>query len=131
LLSISGVGSDVREIQAAAQQGNEQAQLALDMYEYRIRKYIGAYVAAMNGIDLLVFTGGVGENSILIRKRICEQITYLGTVIDHARNELPSSEDRIISADSSTVTVLVIPTNEELMIARKTYSLLTLLAGNN
>jgi acetate kinase len=85
----------------------------------------------MNGIDLLVFTGGVGENSTLIRKQICEQITYLGTVIDHARNELPSSEDRIISADSSTVTVLVIPTNEELMIAKKTYSLLTLLTDNN
>jgi acetate kinase len=131
LLSISGIGSDVREIQEAALQGDEKAQLALDMYEYRIRKYIGAYVAAMNGIDLLVFTGGVGENSILIRKHICEQITYLGTVIDHTRNELPSFDDRIISTDSSTVTVLVIPTNEELMIAKKTYSLLTLLTGNN
>jgi acetate kinase len=131
LLAISGIGSDVREIQEAALQGDEKAQLALDMYEYRIRKYIGAYVAAMNGIDLIVFTGGVGENSNLIRKHICEQITYLGTVIDHEKNELPSSEDRIISADSSTVIVLVIPTNEELMIAKKSYSLLTMLMNDN
>jgi acetate kinase len=124
LTAISGISGDMREIQQAADEGNVQAILALDMYEYRIRKYIGAYSAAMNGIDALVFTGGVGENSSYVRKRICQQLTFLGLELDMKHNELRCNEDRIISTGSSKISVMVIPTNEELMIAQKTFALL-------
>ncbi|MDQ1909907.1 acetate kinase [Paenibacillus sp. GD4] len=125
LLAVSGISGDVREVLTAAMDGDGNAQLALDMYEYRIRKYIGAYTAAMDGMDVLIFTGGVGENAAYIRERVCSRLSYLGVKLDQALNAVRSSEERIISEDCSRVKVMVIPTNEELMIARKTYTLLT------
>ncbi|MCS7460942.1 acetate kinase [Paenibacillus doosanensis] len=124
LLGVSGISSDVREIQEAARQGQASAILALEMYEYRIRKYIGAYAAAMNGVDAIVFTGGVGENSSYLRQQITQRLTYLGVAVDERLNEAADSGERLISAEQSRVSVLVIPTNEELMIAQKTYALL-------
>ncbi|WP_282942727.1 acetate kinase [Paenibacillus sp. RC67] len=124
LLGVSGISSDVREIQEAALQGQASAILALEMYEYRIRKYIGAYAAAMNGLDVIVFTGGVGENSSSLRHQIMKRLTYLGVAVDEQLNEASDNGERTISTKSSSVSVLVIPTNEELMIAQKTYALL-------
>ncbi len=123
LQAVSGLSSDLREIMEAMEEGDKQATLAFDMYEYRIRKYIGAYAAAMNGVDVIVFTAGVGENASLLRERICEQLTYLGVTFDPNRNNEHSVTDRRITSDDSRVQVLVIPTNEELVIARDTYRL--------
>jgi acetate kinase len=106
------------------EEGDKDATLAFEMYEYRIRKYIGAYAAAMNGLDVLVFTAGVGENSAPLRKRILENLTYLGIEIDEHENLIRSGEDRRISKPTSKVEVLIIPTNEELVIARDTYELI-------
>ena len=112
--------SDMRDIEDAALEGDRMARLTLDIYEYRIAKYIGAYVAAMNGADAIVFTAGVGENSPIIRKEICENyLGYLGIEIDDEANEV-RGEERIVSKPGSRVTVMVIPTNEELVIARDT-----------
>ncbi|MGV2806520.1 acetate kinase, partial [Clostridium perfringens] len=91
------------------------------MYEYRVRKYIGSYAAAMNGVDVIVFTAGVGENSIVLRQRVLEQLTYLGVELDEELNSIRSGEPRRISAANSKVEVLVVPTNEELVIARDTH----------
>ncbi|KRE70469.1 acetate/propionate family kinase [Paenibacillus sp. Soil750] len=124
LLGISGISSDVREVQQAATDGDPRAILALEMYEYRIRKYIGAYSAVMNGIDALVFTGGVGENSVSLRRNVCEQLTFLGLMLDTEKNTERTQTERFISTESSPVSILVIPTNEELLIAQKTFSLL-------
>lgn len=124
LIAISGLSSDMREIISGVEEGDKNATLAFEMYEYRLRKYVGAYAAAMNGIDALVFTAGVGENSSFLRARMCEELTYLGLELDPARNEDNTGEDRIISTDQSRVSVLVIPTNEELVIARDTYELI-------
>jgi acetate kinase len=120
LFGISGLSSDMREIEEAMVEGDRRAKLAFDMYEYRIRKYIGAYTAAMNGMDVLIFTAGVGENSSTLRERICEQLTYLGVELDRERNCASLRGERVISADTSKVKVVVIPTNEEWMIARET-----------
>jgi acetate kinase len=94
------------------------------MNTYRIKKYIGAYTAAMNGLDALVFTAGIGENSSLIRKMACEEMQFLGIELDQLKNDVRSKENRIISTEKSKVTVLVIPTNEELEIANQTYALM-------
>lgn len=123
LLAISGISSDMREIEEAAEAGDKNAALAFDMYVYRLRKYIGAYAAAMDGIDALVFTAGVGENSELLRKAVCEKLTFLGIELSDERNRTGRGKERRISADGSKVEVLVIPTNEEWMIARDTYAL--------
>ncbi|GIQ67602.1 acetate kinase [Xylanibacillus composti] len=123
LQAVSGLSSDMREIIEAMQAGDKQAALAFEMYEYRIRKYIGSYAAAMNGVDAVVFTAGVGENAALLRERICEQLSYLGVELDRERNNEQSSSDRRITTEQSRVQVLVIPTNEELVIARDTYRL--------
>ncbi|WP_054949683.1 acetate/propionate family kinase [Numidum massiliense] len=120
LLGISGVSSDMRDIEKAMSEGDANAKLAHDMYVYRVQKYIGAFTAAMNGVDAIVFTAGVGENSSLLRQRVCEKLTYLGLSLDEAKNEVRSDEPRTISSDDSRVQVLVVPTNEELMIARET-----------
>lgn len=125
LLAISGLSSDMREIEQAMNEGDRNAQLAFDMYEYRIRKYVGAYAAAMNGIDVLIFTAGVGENASTLRKRICDNLTFLGIEIDEEANKVRSGEDRRISKPGSKVDVLIIPTNEELVIARDTYRLIS------
>ncbi len=123
LQAISGFSSDMREITDAMRDGDKQAKLAFDMYTYRLRKYIGAYAAGMNGIDVLVFTAGVGENSIILRQAVCDNLTFMGIELDAALNEIRSKEARIISTASSRVKVLVVPTNEELLIARDTYKL--------
>jgi acetate kinase len=120
LIGISGISSDMREIEEAMEQGDQRAKLAFDMYEYRIRKYIGSYSAAMNGLDVLIFTAGVGENSPLLRETICRNLTFFGVEIDGEANESKSDQARKISGDDSKVDVFVIPTNEELMIARDT-----------
>lgn len=121
LLAISGISSDMREIVDAMNEGDAQAKLAFDMYAYRIRKYIGAYAAAMNGLDAILFTAGVGENSDVLRKAVCEQLTFFGVALDEERNRVRSSSPRRITTDESKVDVLVVPTNEELLIARDTY----------
>jgi len=119
MLGISGVSSDMREIEQAAEDGNERAKLALDMYTYRIRKYIGAYATAMGGIDILVFTGGVGENSKMVRMNVCANLDFIGIEMDPEKNDTRGKEAKICSVESR-VKVLVVPTNEELVIAQDT-----------
>ncbi|MBO2943137.1 acetate kinase [Paenibacillus sp. F411] len=125
LLAISGVSSDMREITEGMDKGEANATLAFEMYEYRLRKYIGSYAAAMNGVDVLVFTAGVGENSVVLRQKVLEQLTFLGVKLDAELNAIRSGEPRRISAPDSRVEVLVIPTNEELVIARDTHNIVT------
>ena len=115
--------SDMRDVENAANEGNERAQLALDMYFYRIKKYIGAYAAAMDGVDIIVFTAGVGENQVGMREDVCKGLGYLGVKFDAEKNNVRGQE-AVISADDSKVTVCVIPTDEELMIATDTMNLL-------
>ena len=124
MLGITGVSSDMREIDEEAKKGNDRAALGLDMYHYRIRKYIGAYTAAMGGVDVIVFTGGIGENAPYSRSEICKNFDYLGLELDAAKNEDLRGKEAVISTDSSKVTVAVIPTNEELMIAEDTVRLI-------
>lgn len=123
VLGISGVSSDMREVEAAAAGGNSRARLALDMYCYRIKKYIGAYAAAMGGVDIIVWTAGVGENQTDVREDSCKGLEFLGIKIDHEANNTQGKE-AVISAPDSKVTVCVIPTDEELMIAKDTMALL-------
>lgn len=123
LQAISGISSDMREIAAAIDKGDENAKLAFDMYIHRLRKYIGAYAAAMNGVDAVIFTAGVGENSSLVRQAVCDGLTFFGLEIDTQLNNKRSKEARIISTENARVKVLVVPTNEELLIARDTYKL--------
>ena len=117
-----GVSSDFRDIEAAAKSGNHLAEVALDAFRYRVAKYIGAYTAAMNGVDAIAFTAGVGENDKATRKNVCEYLGYLGVKIDDEANNV-RGERRIISAPDSKVKVMLIPTNEELAIARDTLAL--------
>ena len=124
VLGISGVGSDFRDLEKAAKEGNERAQLALDKFAYEVRKYIGSYAAAMGGVDIITFTAGVGENGPDMRESICEGLGFLGVHVDHEKNQIRGKETDISAADS-TVKVYVIPTNEELMIARDTLALVT------
>ena len=113
---VSGVSSDMRDIEAAIKQGNKRAALALQMYEYRIAKYIGAYAAALNGVDIIVFTGGVGENQIVTREQVCKQIEFLGVDLDNEANQI-RGEEKEITKPGSKVRVVIIPTDEEYMIA--------------
>ncbi len=122
VLALSGVSSDFRDIEDAAAQGNGDAALALEKFAYEVKKYIGAYAAALGGCDCLVFTAGVGENSASMRARICEGLEYMGVKLDPERNNVRGKE-ALISADDSKVKVWVIPTNEELMIAQDTAEL--------
>lgn len=122
VLALSGVSSDFRDIENAAEEGNADAALALDKFAYEVRKYIGAYAAALGGCDCLVFTAGVGENSAEMRERICEGLEYMGVKLDKAKNKI-RGEEALISAEDSKVKVWVIPTNEELMIAQDTAEL--------
>ena len=122
MLGLSGVSSDFSDIENGAEEGNENCALALDKFAYEVRKYIGSYAAALGGLDCLVFTAGVGENSASMRARICEGLEFLGVKIDPEKNNTRGKE-AIISADDSKVTVWVIPTNEELMIAQDTAAL--------
>jgi len=122
VLALSGVSSDFRDIEEGSTAGNEDCTLALDKFAYEVRKYIGSYAAALGGLDCLVFTAGVGENSASMRARICQGLEFLGVKIDPEKNNVRGKE-AIISADDSKVTVWVIPTNEELMIAQDTAEL--------
>ena len=119
VLGVSGVSSDMRDLENAVKQGNERAKLALDMYEYRIRKYIGSYMAALDGADVLVFTGGVGENQTNIRYNICKGLNFAGIEIDKELNAKRETET-VISTPASKVKVVIIPTDEEYMIASDT-----------
>lgn len=123
MLGISGVSSDMREIEIAVEQGNERARIGLDMYAYRIKKYIGAYAAAMGGIDVLIFTGGIGENDDIVRRLATEELEYLGIVIDHTKNNGLRKREANIHADNSKVKVMVIPTDEEFVIAQDTLNI--------
>ena len=122
LLGLSGVSSDMRDVCAAAENGNEAAQLTLDIWAYRIRKYIGSYAAAMGGVDAVVFTAGIGENDCVSRAKVCEGLEFMGIEIDPAKND-GKRDEGVISKDGSKVTVMVIPTNEELAIAKDTLEL--------
>ena len=121
---MSGVSSDFRDLENAADEGNERAALALEKFAYEVRKYIGSYAAALGGCDVLVFTAGVGENSGEMRERICNGLEYLGVKLDPEKNKIRGQE-AVISTPDSKVTVLLIPTNEELMIAKDTAELIS------
>ena len=120
---ITGISSDMREIDAAAEAGDGKALLALDMYNYRIRKYVGAYAAAMGGCDIIVFTAGVGENQWTMREGVCENMEWMGVKLDRELNKTVRGTEAVISTPDSKVTVVVIPTDEELMIATDTMEL--------
>ena len=119
---VSGVSSDFRDLEAAAKAGNKRAELAIDVFAYRVAKYVGAYTAAMNGVDNIVFTAGIGENCALVRIKVCSYLGYLGITIDEEANG-KRGEEIVISTPDSKVKVLVVPTNEELAIARETVAL--------
>ncbi len=127
LLGVSGISGDMREIEAGVKNGNERAKVAFDIYEYRIRKYIGAYSVALDGVDAIVFTAGIGENSPFLRQRVCEGLGFLGVTIDAEKNNSKGKEVDI-TGEGSKAKVLVIPTNEELVIARDT---LEIVSGSN
>ena len=122
VLGISGVSSDFRDLDAAAAQGNERAQLALDKFIYEVKKFIGAYTTVMGGVDAIVFTAGIGENSIDLRRQICDGLEYMGIKMDAEKNNVRGKEADVSAADSK-VKIFVIPTNEELMIAMDTAAL--------
>ena len=124
LKGISGISNDIRDIQAAASQGSSQAQLALDLFVDQARHWIGAYLAQLNGADALVFTAGIGENRAELRQAICAHLDQLGIVLDSEKNKAAKAEEAVISAPGARVTVMVIPTNEELVVARETKRLL-------
>ena len=125
MLGITGVSSDMREIEKAAESGNERAILGLKMYRYRIKKYIGAYAAAMGGVDLLIFTGGIGENDPVTREECCQGLEYMGIEFDPQVNQKLRGKEMLISKPSSKVKVMTIPTNEELIIAEHTFKIVT------
>lgn len=124
VIGITGISSDMRDIENAAKEGNERAQLALKMYDYRIKKYIGAYAAALGGVDVVVFTAGVGENQTGTRAQACKGLEFMGIKIDEAKNATIYGEEAIISTPDSKVKVVVVPTDEEIVIARDTKELI-------
>jgi acetate kinase len=120
VLGISGISSDMREVESAAMEGDERAALSLKMYDYRVKKYIGAYAAAMGGLDLLIFTGGIGENACETREAICKDLEFLGIDFDKQLNDGVRGKEVIISKKDSKVIVMIVPTNEEFVIASDT-----------
>ena len=122
ILGISGLSSDFRDLESAANRGDDRSQLAIDVFAYKVKKYIGGYVAAMGGVDAIVFTAGLGENSPFMRDKICNGLEYLGTCIDPDLNKVRGKE-REISVRRARVKIFVIPTNEELVIARDTFNI--------
>ncbi|MBQ9700680.1 MAG: acetate kinase, partial [Lachnospiraceae bacterium] len=123
VLGLSGVSSDFRDLWKAAEEGDKNSKIALEVFSYRVAKYVGSYAAAMNGVDLIAFTAGVGENHSAVRKMICEYFGYLGVQLDEAANETTKGVDGLISTADSKVKVMVVPTNEELKIAQETLAL--------
>lgn len=129
MMGITGISSDMREIQHAAwEDKNERALLALKMYHYRIKKYIGAYAAALGGVDVIIFSGGIGENAPAVRASACEDLEYLGIEIDQEINKTTYGDEQIVSTENSRVKVIVVPTNEELVIADDTYRIVSSIA---
>ena len=124
ILGVSGISNDNRDVQAAAKEGNERAQLAIDMQRYQIIKFVGSYIAAMNGVDSIVFTGGIGENDAGLRAEVCKNFSFVGVEIDEEQNAKRGEEIKI-STENSRVSVYVIPANEELAIARDTKAIVT------
>ncbi len=124
VLGVSGVSNDNRDVKAEAEKGNHRAQLAIDMQRYQILKFVGSYIAAMNGVDAIAFTGGIGENDAEIRAFVCENLKYMGVEIDNEQNKKNGQEVKI-STDNSKVQVYIIPTNEELAIARDTLRIIS------
>jgi len=124
VIGVSGISSDMREIDKAISEGNERAALALKMYEYRIKKYIGSYMAALNGADVIVFTGGVGENQTGTRQRVCESLAFMGVKIDNELNASSRGKEVLLSLPNSAVKIVVIPTDEEFMIASDTLEII-------
>jgi acetate kinase len=120
VLGISGISSDMREVESAAAEGDERAVLALKMYDYRVKKYIGAYAAAMGGVDIIIFTGGIGENGYETRENICRDLEFIGIKFDKQKNDGVRGKEMIISKKESPVTVMIVPTNEEYVIASDT-----------
>ena len=126
MLGITGISSDMREITNAAwNEDNKRAQLGLDMYSYRIKKYIGAYSAALGGLDTLIFAGGIGENGPVLRESVCKGLEYIGIKIDASKNNNSFGEEKVISTGDSRVKVIVVPTNEELVIANDTFEIVS------
>jgi acetate kinase len=123
MLGVSGISSDMREVESAAAEGDERAILSLKMYDYRVKKYIGAYAAAMGGVDLIIFTGGIGENGSETRENICVEMEFMGLEFDKEKNTGVRGKEIVISKESSRVKVMVIPTNEEFVIASDTMSI--------
>ncbi len=121
----------MREVETAAAEGDERATLSLKMYDYRIKKYIGAYAAAMGGVDLIIFTGGVGENSSENRENICKDLEFIGIDFDKQKNEGVRGKEMVISKKGSKVTVMIVPTNEELVIATETRDIVEHRSSNN
>ena len=119
VLGVSGVSSDMREVEEAAQKGHERAKLSLQMYNYRVKKYIGSYAAAMGGVDVIIFTGGIGENAIEARAEMVSDLEFMGIELDHKKNQI-RSEEAILSTEQSTCKIMLIPTDEELVIAQDT-----------
>ena len=125
LLGISGISNDIRDIAQKAGEGNRRAELALEIFSYRIKKYIGAYSAVLGKVDALSFSGGIGENAFFLRSRICDSLQSLGIRLDGRKNKNAAGKEALISSNKSAVKVFVVPTNEELMIARDTYSIVS------
>lgn len=125
LQGISELSSDMRDLEAAAEKGNKQAQLALDMFVYRVRKYIGAYAAAMGGLDLILFTGGIGENAVDVRQNVCAGFEFMGVEFDKEANKGVRGKDKVLSTASSRAKVVVVTTDEELVIATDTFSIVS------
>ncbi|MFZ0960353.1 MAG: acetate kinase [Terriglobia bacterium] len=124
LLGISGISNDVRDLENGAKEGNARAALALEVFTYEVKRYVGAYAAAMGGLDALAFAGGIGENSPRVRQQVCNGLEFLGIHLNQEANRVPADGDRVISLPCSRVAVLVIYTNEELMVARETAKVL-------
>ncbi|HPE33382.1 MAG TPA: acetate kinase [Bacteroidales bacterium] len=125
VLGVSGISSDMRDVELAAEKGNHRAAVAYQMYAYRVKKYVGAYAAAMGGIDIIVFTGGIGENDSITRANVIEGLEFLGVDFDFDLNKGLRGKEVVLSKPGSKVKVLVIPTNEEMMIAKDTYTIVT------
>jgi len=120
---VSGVSSDMRDIEQAIASGNERAAVALDMYAYRVKKYIGSYAAAMGGVDLIIFTGGIGENDTVVREKSCQGLEFLGVDFDADINDVTRSKDKVLTKEGSKVAVMTVTTNEELVIATDTMNI--------
>lgn len=125
ILGISGKSSDLREVLEGADSGDERCRLAIDMIAYKIKNYVGAYAAALDGVDALCFTGGIGENANLIREKVCSGLDFMGLVLDPTKNNKRAKEARDISTNGSTGRIFVIPTNEEYVIANDTYKVVS------